>query len=353
MTAKEALKVGIVGCGEVTQRWHIPSLLKIRNVEIAAVCDTNEELVKGIAKKFNISGYHADFSEMLEKEELNMVDICTSPGSHAALSIQAMEAGCHVLVEKPMTLSLKQADEMVSASKRNQVKLCVVHNELLLPVVLKARSMVSQGVIGELSGIDIKDSWPKDGYGIPDRDHWFHKLPGGVFGEMLPHPIYIAQAFVGNMETIAVYARKLSSYDWVAADELRVILKGERGLATLTESLNWGRDTMMLDIFGTRMNLHVDVWGSTIVTYAPAGYNRSSRGMWDLRQGVQQLTGTMSTALKVILGRHRNGHLTLIRRFAESIQNDTESPVMAEEAREVVRVFEEITGQIGSNVEQG
>ena len=76
-------------------------------------------------------------------------------------------------------------------------------------------------------------------------------------------------------------------------------------------------------------------------------------GMGDLRQGVQQLTGTMSTALKVILGRHRNGHLTLIRRFAESIQNDTESPVMAEEAREVVRVFEEITGQIGSNVEQG
>jgi len=208
--------------------------------------------------------------------------------------------------------------------------------------------MVSEGIVGELTGINIKDSWPKDGYGIADKDHWYHKLPGGVFGEMLPHPIYIAQAFLGNLETVSVYSRKFSNYDWVVADELRVILQGERGLGTITESCNWARDTMMLDIFGTRMNLHIDLWGSTIITYALGGYGRFSRGMENLSQGVRQLTGTVSTALKVILGRLGSGHYNLIQRFIESIQNDTESPVTAEEAREVVRVFEEITGQIGS-----
>jgi predicted dehydrogenase len=142
--------VGIVGCGAATQTAHIPSLLKIGNVEIVA-CDKDEELAKRVAERFHINKYYADFPQMLNRERLDIIDICTPPNTHATLSIQAMEAGCHVLVEKPMASSVKEADEMVSASKRNRVKLCVVHNNLFDPMVMRAKSIISQGGIGDLT----------------------------------------------------------------------------------------------------------------------------------------------------------------------------------------------------------
>jgi len=348
MTAKESLKVGVVGCGQVAQRFHIPSLLKIKNAEAVAVCDRDEELARRVAKRFHISRYYADFSEMLGKEELDMVHICTSPKAHATLSIQAMDAGCHVLVEKPMALSLREADEMVAASKENGVKLCVVHNQLFDPVVLKAKSMVAEGSIGDLTGIDSKIAFAKDSGGIADKDHWYHKLPGGPFGEELAHPIYLAMAFLGHVEPVAVYTKKLGGYDWVVADELRVILEGENGLATITSSCNWPKTKAIIDVFGTRMNLRIDLWNSTMTTYGIYGHSRPSRALENLRQSLSILAGTTFTTLNMILGRFHTGQYTLIEQFIESIQNDTEPPVTPEEGREVMRVYEGITAQIGS-----
>ncbi len=354
MSAKEPLRVGIIGCGEVAQWGHIPSVLKIGNAKIAAVCDRNEELARRVAGKFNIDTYYADFSEMLGKEALDIVDICTPPRTHATLSIQAMEAGCHVLVEKPMTLSLNEADEMVAASKANRVKLCVVHSMLFEPVVTKARTMVREGSLGELTGIDIKMSWAKDSDGILNKDHWYHNLPGGAFGEILPHPIYIAQAFLGGLEPVAVHARKLGSYDWVAADELRVILQGEKAIATVTSSLNWPKDTQIVDIFGTKVNLHIDLRNSVLVRHGPSWRMAFANALLaNLSESSQQIAGAISRALKVISGRHYSGHYTLIRRFIESVEDDTESPVTAEEAREVVRVYEKITSLIGGEPGKG
>jgi len=348
METKGAMRVGIIGCGKVAQWGHIPSLLKIRNAEIVAVCDRNEDLAGRVARKFNINAYYADFSEMLEREALDMVDICTSPESHAALAIKAMETGHHVLVEKPMALSLKEADEMVAASKENRVKLCVVYSMLFDPVVMKARSMAREGSIGRLTGIDMRISWAKDSDGIMNKDHWYHKLPGGAFGEMLPHPIYLARAFLGDLEPIAVHARKLSSYDWLFADELRVILEGEKAMATITSSCNWPKDATVLDIFATKMNLHIDLMNSVIITYG-AGRQRAFAGslLANLSEGFQHIAGAASRVLKVILGRHHGGHYTLIQRFVESILDGTEPPVTGEEGREVMRVYEEITAHMG------
>lgn len=348
MTTKEPLRVGIVGCGEVAvvRYGHIPSLLKIEDARIAAVCDKNEDLARGMAKRFHINRYYADLSEMLEKEGLDMVDICTPPNIHATLSIQAIEAGCHVLVEKPMAFSVKEADEMMAASKRNHVKLCVVHNKLFEPVLMKARAMVNEGSIGDLVGIDIKDLSEAVAL-IANKDHWCHKLPGGILGEALPHPIYLAVAFLGNLEPVAVHTRKFSSYDWVVADEIRMILEGEKGVGAITFSCNSPKkDKVIIDIFGTERNLRIDLFNSVMTSYGVGGSSRPSRGLENLSQTFQLLTSTASAVVNVISGRFHCGHRTLIQRFIESIQNDTEPPVTMEEGREVVRVLEKITAQI-------
>lgn len=348
MSAKGPLRVGIVGCGIAAQEYHIPFLLKIKNAQAVAVCDRNEDLARRVAKRFHISRYYADFSKMLEKEKLDMVDVCASPEAHAILSIQAMDAGCHVLVEKPMALSLKEADEMVAASKENGVKLCVVHNQLFDPVMLKARSMVAEGSIGDLTGIDSKIAMPKDNGGVADKDHWYHKLPGGPFGEELAHPIYLARAFLGHVEPVAVYTKKLSDYDWVIADELRVILEGENGLATITSSCNWPKCKAIIDVFGTKMCLRIDLWNSAMTTYGIYGPSKPSRALENLRQGFSILAGTTSTTLNTVLGRFHTGHYTLIEQFIGAIQNGMEPPVTMEEGREVMKVYEKITAQISS-----
>jgi predicted dehydrogenase len=346
MNMDKPLRVGVVGCGGAAF-WHMASMRKIDGVEVAAICDKNEALARRVAKALHIKSYYADLSEMLGKEEVDVVDICAPPQTHLVLSVQAMEAGCHVLTEKPMALTTKEADEMIEAARANQVQLGVVHNELFMPVVIKARAMVDEGVVGDVVGVSITDSMARDADLLLNKDHWCHKLRGGIFGEMLAHPLYLAQAFLGELEPVAVYSRKLGSRDWMAADELRVILEGKNGLATITESVNWPEDFMVLDIFGTRMSLHVDIWGAVMTGYGVAGGGgRLSRGRQNLEMGFQRLGGTAATAFNVLSGRFRDGHRALIGRFLESVRTGIGMPVTVEEAREAVRLYQAVTAKI-------
>lgn len=346
MKMDKPLRVGVVGCGGAAF-WHMSSMRKIDNVKVVAICDKNEALARRVAKNLRIKSYYADLPEMLDKEKVDVVDICAPPQTHLALSVQAMEAGCHVLTEKPMALTTEEADEMIKAARANQVQLCVVHNELFMPVVMKARAMVSEGVVGDVVGVSITDSIARDADLVLNEGHWCHKLPGGIFGEMLPHPLYLAQAFLGELEPVAVHSRKLGSRDWMAADELRVILEGERGLATITESVNWPEDFMVLDIFGTEMSLHVDIWGAVMTRYAVAGGGgRFRRGGQNLELGFQRLGGTAATAFEVTSGRFRDGHRSVIQQFFESVRTGIGMPVTVEEAREAVRLYQAVVAQI-------
>jgi predicted dehydrogenase len=138
------LKAGVVGCGFIAQNAHIPSLLKCRNVRLAAICDRNEDLAKSVAGKFKIGNYYTEFKQMLDVEKFDVVNICTSIETLAALAIQAMEAGCHVFTEKPLALNTKDADEMIQVSKQNNVKLGTNHHLLFMPSVRKMKSIIEK-----------------------------------------------------------------------------------------------------------------------------------------------------------------------------------------------------------------
>ncbi len=347
METERPLRVGIVGCGRVAvEGWgHIPALKKIRNVKLTAVCDMNENLAKEVAEKFHIDRYYTELSEMLKNEKLDMVDICTQPSTHLSLSVAAMQAGCHVLVEKLMAQNSKEADDMIKAAKEHKVKLCVVHNKLFQPMVMKAISIVREGAIGDLTGIDLRDAWSKDSseiVGAANKDHWYHKLPCGVLGEMLPHTIYLARAFLGNLDAVAVYARKLGNYEWIAADELRIILESKKCIGTITASCNWPKGVATFDLFGKKRNLHVSIHNGLLIEYGAGGESSPNRALDNLSQSYQQLACTSSIAFNTMLGKHHSGHRTLIQRFTESILNNTTPPVPGEEGREVVRVLEKI-----------
>ena len=346
----EALRVGVVGCGFIAQNAHIPSLLKCRNVRLAAICDRNGDLARSVATKFKIGKYYADFKGMLDVEKLDVVNVCTSIDTHASLAIQAMQAGCHVFSEKPLALNTRDADKMIEVSRKNNVKLGTNHHLLFIPPVRKMKSIINKGLIGNLVRVEIKQSFPPQDFPlISDPNHWWHKLPGGVFGDALPHPIYLAREFLGEIEPVAVYPKKMGNLDHMRFDEVQIILEGEKGVGTIISSCNWP-SLMMIDIFGTKRNIHANLHNSVVITYG--GKTDMGKGIPSLyaRENLQRsfriLADTFAAGVNFVQGKHR-GIPTGIRKFMESIQNGTEPPVTAEDGREVLRVWEKITSQMG------
>ena len=343
------LKVAVVGGGFIAQSVHIPCLLKCRNAKLVAVCDKNEELARNVATRFRVNSSYADFAEMLRENKLDAVDICTSINTHASLAIQAMEAGCNVLVEKPMALNTREADEMINTSRKNQAKLGVVHDMLFGLAIMKMKAIVKKGAIGRVVGIEIKQGFPpKDFPPLLDKTHWWHKLPGGVFGDTLPHPIYLAREFLGDIELVSVHTTKIGNLKHMRFDEVRIILEGRSGVGIISSSCNWP-SLMMVDIFGTKMNIHGNLYNSVVITYkGKSNMGKGSpprRAIENLNQIFQILTSTASTSAKVILGKH-GGHRIVLTRFIESIRNGTELPTSAEDGRKVVKIWEKITNRM-------
>ncbi|MFC1904536.1 Gfo/Idh/MocA family protein [Chloroflexota bacterium] len=345
---KEPLKIAIVGCGRIGQWHHIQTILKMREAKLVAICEKNIHLAKEIAQRFNIIRYYVDYAEMLNKEEVDMVDICTPPQTHFALSIQALQVGCHVLVEKPIALNVKEVDELAGIAKKNNVKLCQVHNKLFEPVMIKACAMVKEGKIGDLTGIDIQvlQSHASTNFKLSDREHWCHNLPAGILTETLPHPIYLAAAFLGKLEPVAIHTEKSSNYDWVLADEIRIVLKGRKGMGTVSYSHSSPKSKTIIDVHGTRSHLRIDLMNSALTAYGAGTETRFSRALENLNQSFSLLASSLYTTLSVMSRNFHNGHYTLIQRFVESIQRDTEPPVTLQEARDVIEVIEKVTAQI-------
>jgi predicted dehydrogenase len=316
---------------------------------LVAICDRDEKLSRNVAAKFKVSRYYTDFNRMLDCEKLDVVNICTPINTHAPLAIQAMEAGCHVLTEKPMAISVEESNKMVEVAKKCKVKLSVNHQLLFVPTIQKMKSLINKGVIGELVRMEIVQSTPPRDYPpIADPSHWYHKLPGGIHGDNLPHPIYLMREFLGNINPIAVYSNKMGNIDHLQIDEVQIIMKGERGNGTIISSCNYP-SLWLINIFGTKKCLYCDLNNSYVVTYEGRSIAGQGipllYGLQNINRSFQILNSTLSMAIKFMSGKHRGLPIS-IARFIESVQSDKQSPVTAEDGREVVRIWEKITSQI-------
>lgn len=124
---EKLVKVGIIGCGGIANGKHMPSLKKLKNVEMVAFCDIIEERAEKAAKKFGVEDAkcYTDYKELLADQEIEVVHVCTPNKSHSFISIDAMESGKHVMCEKPMAKTAVEAKAMVEAAERTGKKLTI------------------------------------------------------------------------------------------------------------------------------------------------------------------------------------------------------------------------------------
>jgi len=114
----KTVRVGIIGSGGIARYAHIPGYKAQKGVDIVAVCDVVPERAEETAQEFGIPRWYASYQEMLENESLDAVSVCTPNVAHREATIAALEAGLHVLCEKPMAMNLREAQEMAAAARR-------------------------------------------------------------------------------------------------------------------------------------------------------------------------------------------------------------------------------------------
>ncbi|MEI2401099.1 Gfo/Idh/MocA family protein, partial [Paenibacillus phytohabitans] len=141
------LRIGIIGAGGIAQGRHIPAFQQLTDVTITAICDVNEETAKRVAEKYQISSVFTQYQEMFA--EVDAVVVCTPNKFHAEISIAALDAGVHVLCEKPMAMSTEECEMMVEASHRSGKVLAIAYHYRFLKDSQAAKKLVAENEIGE------------------------------------------------------------------------------------------------------------------------------------------------------------------------------------------------------------
>ncbi len=147
----DKLKAGIIGCGAIARGKHLAALKNIGEVEATAFCDIISERAESCAKDFGKdANVYTDYRELLDKEELDIVYVCTPNRSHSEITVAALEAGTHVMCEKPMSINAAQAKKMVDAAKRTGKMLTIGYQNRFRSDSIYLKKECEKGTLGEI-----------------------------------------------------------------------------------------------------------------------------------------------------------------------------------------------------------
>jgi len=206
--------VAVIGCGRISYKGIEAIINNKETLQLVATCDPIEE--KAIAKKNEYIeklgkdekvSIHMDYKEMLEKEDVDIVYIATESGYHPEIAINCMNKGKHVIVEKPMALSIKDADEMIACAKKNNVKLCVSHQNRFNAAIQKLRKEIEANRFGKMVNGTARILWNRN-MGYYEQAPWrgTYELDGGTLMNQCIHNIDLLQWMMCS-EVDTVYAQ--------------------------------------------------------------------------------------------------------------------------------------------------
>ena len=149
---KKIIKVGIIGCGGIATKKHMPSLAKVADCQMVAFCDIIPEKAEASAKKFGTpdAKWYVDYKELLADPEIDVVHVCTPNRSHSFITVDALEAGKHVMCEKPMAINSEEAQKMLDAKNRTGKKLSIGYQGRFRDDSLYMKKEAEDGTFGEI-----------------------------------------------------------------------------------------------------------------------------------------------------------------------------------------------------------
>ena len=169
------MRYALIGCGRISIN-HIKAAVN-NNLEIIAVCDLQPERMEevlakqGLEKKNRIKRY-TDYQEMILENEIELISIATESGSHAEIALDCINRGIHVIIEKPMAMSLSDADKIISLSQRMDIKVCACHQNRFNVAIQEMRKALENGRFGKLSHGSIHVRWNRN------QDYYYSSRKG-------------------------------------------------------------------------------------------------------------------------------------------------------------------------------
>lgn len=331
------MKVGIIGCGEISET-HMAVFKKLENVEVIAVSDLILEKAKKFADRWGIENVFIDYKGLLEIEELDFVDICTPVWTHASIAIDAAKSGHNILLEKPMALSSKECDNMIEASKKHGVSLCVNHHNLFYPSIKKAKSLVDSGYF-DLQSFEV--SFYKNLY-IERLPDWAYKPEnGGLLWEVGTHPTYLQLFFLPDIKNVYAFGKKSNGvYDGFSV--LSSSSNGSFGLMKFCFTSNY-REEYLCHITSQNGNsakilISLDSFldKSKYISKAPLKLFQEEKDLlWSWAKSIFRSLYHRSRYYDFM-----NSKFLLMKSYVESLSNNSSPPVSPEEGKKTIMLLE-------------
>jgi predicted dehydrogenase len=345
----DKIRIGLIGCGGIARNRHAPALAAVQDIEIAAICDVNEACTAQVAEKYGIKQVFSDYREMIEKADIDAVDICTPNFMHLPPALAAFEAGKHVLVEKPIALNAAEAKQMVEAGRKAGKKLMVAQCLRFTAENLALKRFIDAGKMGEMYYARVRAIRRR---GVPSWGLFIdkEKQGGGPLIDIGVHILDLTLWLMGHPKPISVsgaayvkFGHKPDVYNnWGKWDHTKFTVEDfasgyvrfENGATLTIESsfaANIEKDAMDLAIMGTEGGCQTN----------PVKMFREEDGsLYDL------------TPVNLPDVSHFDGEM---RAFADCIKNDTEPAVTGEQALMVMQILDGIyrSSEMGAEVAVG
>lgn len=327
------MKYALIGCGRIAVN-HMKAAIN-NELEIVAVCDVIPEKMEEILAKYDLQGdksikRYTDYREMIEKEEIELASIATESGIHAEIALYCIEHGVNVIIEKPMAMSIEDADKIIEAAEKYNVKVSACHQNRFNVAIQELRKAVEAGRFGKLSHGSIHVRWNRNqGYydQAPWRGTW--EQDGGALMNQCIHGIDLLRWMMGD-EIEEIYgATRQQFHDYLEAEDVGVaVVKFKNGAVgtiegttnvypkNLEETLYIFGEKGTVKIGGTSTN-NIDVWDFMDETEE----DRKNKGLAEQTSNV-----------------YGNGHTSLFADVMDAIKNDRKPYVDAVAGRNALEV---------------
>ncbi|MBI3864310.1 MAG: Gfo/Idh/MocA family oxidoreductase, partial [Planctomycetia bacterium] len=223
------LRVALIGCGQIADA-HLSEICKLPQAELVAVCDRDRDLAVQAAARFEVPQIFDNVEQMLTGARPDVVHVATPPQTHKALVLEVLQAGAHAYVEKPFTVDLAEAEEVIAAAETANRLVCVGHDHLCDPAWEECRELYERGCLGQIVHVDSVQGYDLSGaFGrqvSADPKHWVHRLPGGIFHNTISHAVYKITEFLPDDHPQIQAFWTPSPAVGAAPTELRVLLRG-------------------------------------------------------------------------------------------------------------------------------
>jgi predicted dehydrogenase len=249
----------VIGVGAGIFKSHLPALTTLPSIDLVAVSDINAVEGKRRAEELQCAFYE-DYGQMLAETRPDVAVILTPPFLHSRVAIDCLQAGSHVLTEKPMAIQVAEADAMIEAAQHNKRLLAVMFQHRFRPEIIAARKLLREGTIGTVQRVELSAVWtrPSNYYEMASWRATWAGEGGGVLTNQASHNLDVLCHLVGSPARVFAWTRRLLHKQIETEDTVQAILEWSHGaLGALHISTAEADDDERLKIVGTRGILEI------------------------------------------------------------------------------------------------